>query len=309
MKNRILVTGANGFVGCHLGRTLLVKGYEVIGLDQVPPGPRNDDYKKSIFWVVENLQKIERLTQILTYHNPDAIIHAAAFGVQVGESAWSQNFEANVLSSLNVVEAAAKASISRVIHLGTSQEYGSREGALSEDSPLDPQTPYGATKAAAFYLCRQRAKELGIHWVEFRPFLSFGPGERHGKFLPSLIIPLLKGEVPAMTGGEQIRDVVYIKDLVTGIATALELDLPSGIPINLGSGRGYKLREIAEGLLEFFPNAQIDIGGLPYRDPEVWHQVADVTLQRKILPWEPSIPLRDALNETVDWYRQNSLNS
>jgi nucleoside-diphosphate-sugar epimerase len=309
MRTRVLITGANGFVGSHLGRTLLVKGYEVIGLDQVPPGPRNDDYKQSIVWVVDNLQKVELLTEILTYHNPGAIIHAAAFGVQVGESAWSLNFEANVVSSLNVVEAAAKARIPRVVHLGTSQEYGSQEGALSEDSSLVPQTPYGATKAAAFYLCRQRAKELGVHWVALRPFLSFGPGEQKDKLIPSLIIPLLKGNVPTMTGGEQIRDIVYVKDLIQGITKAIEADLPSGIVINLGSGRGYMLREIAEQILKLFPGGKIDIGGRPYREPEVWHQIADVTFQRKILPWKPSTQLSDALRETVDWYRQNSLSS
>lgn len=300
---KVLITGANGFVGCHLGRCLLSQGHEVIGLDCVNPGPRNDDYKKHIIWVINDLLKWESLTEIFASHRPDVIIHAAAFGVQVGENAWEKNFKTNVLASLNVVEAAAQANIPRVIHLGTSQEYGSREGALAEDSPLDPQTPYGATKAAAFYLCRERAKELKLNWVEVRPFLSFGPGERRDKLLPSLIIPLLKGNVPTMTGGEQIRDIVYIKDLIQGITKATETDLPSGIVINLGSGRGHKLREIALQILEFFPGGEIDIGGRPYRDSEVWCQVADISLARTKLNWTPNTSLADAIRETIDSYR------
>lgn len=302
-SQRVALTGVAGFVGRHLAQALVREGFLVLGVDRRVISGTEVESLLATEVLCDDLSGARRLGTWLRANHVQAIVHAAAFGVQVGQVDWKRNWRANVSAGLNVVEAAAQAGLGRVIHLGTSQEYGTREGVLREDGPLDPQTPYGATKAAAFYSCRERAKELGLPWVELRPFLSFGPGERRDKFFPSLILPLLRGEVPTMTGGEQVRDVVYIKDLVRGILGALKADLPDGIAINLGSGEGRTLRTLAEVLLGLFPGGRIDIGARPYRDPEVWHQVADVSRAKALLGWSPTTPLPDALGETVDWYR------
>jgi nucleoside-diphosphate-sugar epimerase len=300
---KVLVTGANGFVGKHVRHAIVASGKTFIGLGHAVRSEEGSILREPGEQVPMELTDLEALIGRLRAIRPNVVIHAAAYGVQVGQLDWAKSFDSNVVTSLNVVEAAAAAGVARVIHLGTSQEYGTREGVLREDGPLDPQTPYGATKASAFYLCRQRARELGVHWIELRPFLTFGPGEHAEKLFPSLIVPLLRGEVPAMSGGEQVRDVVYIKDLVSGILAAIEAELPAGAAINLGCGEGRTLKSLAEGLLTLFPGGQIAFGARPYREPEVWHQVADTRLCRSLLGWGPSIPMQQALEETVAYYR------
>lgn len=298
------MTGASGFVGRHLTPLLLSQGREVIAVDIHPTSHASAETAEGRTRHELDLRDPVATEALFRAASPDVVVHAAAYGVQVGQCEWGRSFDVNVSASLNVVEAAKRAGVKRVIHMGTSNEYGSREGVLSEDSALEPLTPYGATKAAAFLLCRQRAKELGVHWVELRPFLCFGPGEGEDKFLPSIIIPLLRGEVPRMTGGKQVRDILFVRDLTPLIAKTLEADLPAGVAINLGSGEGRTLCSLAEELLQFFPRASIAFGERAYRDPEVWCQVADISLCRKYLG-EPSVrPLCQSLRETIDYYRE-----
>ena len=303
---RVLITGVSGFVGRCLARHLLEKTHKVFGLCRRIPSWMLQDIKDKMTWIEDDLSNVERLINIFESQKPDVIIHAAAYGVKVWQNEWEEMFRSNVVGSLNLVEAAGKFGVHRVLHIGTSQEYGSREGLITEGTPLEPQTSYGVTKTAGFYVCKQRAKEMGLHWTYLRPFLSFGPGEDRKKLFPSVIIPLTKGQTAVMTGGEQVRDIIYVKDLVEGITKTIETDLPKYTVINIGSGNGFRLKELAMHILEFFPKGRIEMGGIPYRNPEIWHQVADISLQRQLLKWEPNTPLRDAISDTIEWYRREA---
>lgn len=189
---------------------------------------------------------------------------------------------------------------------------------IGEDRPLWPCHVYGATKAAATVAAIGAARQLGVPLIVLRPFHVLGPKEEQSKFIPSLICRALDGKEVQMTRGEQIRDYCYVTDIAQAFVAALEIGFRNlegcdtsckgdGSPavVNVGTGKGRPLAEIAAAVLRRVPEAgRLAATSLPYRTDEVWSLVADVSAARRLLGWQATTSVEEGICRTIQWYRR-----
>lgn len=309
MGSRVFVTGASGFLGAHVVRRLIAEGMEVAILVRDPDRVLRLQALQTGMpvVVVGDLLDQERLQAAITGWQPQVVYHLAAAGVNPAASTPAEVVQSNVLGTLNLLEACRGLAVSRFVYAGSCAEYGSGHD-LSEDRRPAPTNVYGASKAAAGLLVQTYGRMYGLPTVWLRPFMIYGPLERRGRLVTHTILTALSGEDIRMTGGEQERDFVYIDDVVDGFIRAADDAYPAAVgeTINLSSGEGVPIREVVALILEIMGHpVKAVLGALPYREGEMWQQSGDNTRARRLLDWSPRVSLREGLERTIAWCRQN----
>jgi GDP-4-dehydro-6-deoxy-D-mannose reductase len=239
---KALITGASGFVGGYLRKHLAAEGDDVVGLDRV-----------------DGLDITDRASaiELFTAHAPEVVYHLAALS-HVGESWGSPQhvIETNVLGTLNVLDAARAAGARRVLVVGSAEEYGLVDGLsrrLTEDEPLRPFTPYGASKVGAGFLALQAFLGTGLETIRVRAFNHTGPGQP-----PRFVVSALAHRVAQTehVGGDHVpvgnldpvREVNDVRDIVRAYRL-LVVSGTAGDVYNVCSGVGFAVRDIAQRLL------------------------------------------------------------
>ncbi len=242
---RAVVTGARGFVGPHLTAHLEACGDSVVALDRRGPEPFDVTEPDSVRAALERAE-------------PDAVYHLAALS-HVGES-WSSpalSFRVNAEGTLNVLRTCADLGVDRVLVIGSAEEYGSVDPAdlpLSEDAPLRPVTPYGASKVAGDFLALQSFLGDRLGAIRARPFNHTGPGQEPRFLVPALAARIARAEqegskeIP-VGSLDAVRDITDVRDVVRAYRLLVEHGEPGEV-YNVCSGHGVAVSEIAAGLLD-----------------------------------------------------------
>lgn len=303
-RKRALVTGAGGFVAANLVRRLLTEGLDVHAVVR-PRGSRwrLADVTADLRVVEQDLEDTEGVRSLVRTVAPDVIFNLAAYGAY----SWQQDFErmtaVNVLATTALLEAAAAAGVRRVVQAGSSSEYGSKDHAPAEDEPLEPNSRYAMTKAAATHLCAV-APAGGPSVVVLRLYSVYGPWEEPGRLLPTLMIRGRRGELPPLVEPTTPRDLVYVDDVCDAFVRAADAELPSGSRIyNIGSGRQATVGEIVGLVCERLKiAADPRWGAHPARtwDTEVW--VSDPRRAAAELGWRATTSLPRGIERTADWF-------
>lgn len=241
---RSLVTGALGFVGRYLVAHLRSCGDEVLEMDLSGPLP-------------VDVTDRDAVSLTLSEHHPDAVYHLAAF-THVGAS-WNDPLRViriNVEGTLNVLDACTSSGVGRVLVVGSAEEYGranEEDIPLSEDAPLRPSTPYGASKVAAGYLALQAHLGSGLATVRARPFNHTGAGQSDTFFAPALARRIAEAERSGLdeihVGSlDPVREMLDVRDVVRAYRLLITHGEPGDV-YNICAGRGFAIREIAERLV------------------------------------------------------------
>ena len=164
----------------------------------------------------------------------------------------------------------------------------------------------GATKACASILLQTYAKLHGTQTIELRLFTPYGPWEHPRRLIPHVILSALRGLDISMTLGEQRRDYVHVDDVVEALARAGKWPVPSGSVLNIGSGIGTPIRDIAERILDLMGNpVRLLVGDLPTRPDEIMEMSAEITAAQELLDWQPQISLEEGLRKSISWFTEN----
>jgi UDP-glucose 4-epimerase len=309
---KILITGGAGFLGSHLCDKYVGEGNTVICFDNFMTGSMENIHhllsNKNFILVNRDIRDNEIVEQVAK--DVDVIIHLAA-QIHVDRSAIEPRMtvDINVIGTQNILEAARKFDIKKVINASTSEVYGSAQySPMDEKHPLNAPHVYGASKIAAERLCNSYIKTYGMNIAVTRCFNFFGPRQRdfeYGSVIPIFIKRMLNNEPPQIYGdGNQLRDYTYIKDIVDVYDLILKHEARLDEPLNFGTGRDVKVRDIADMVMDL-------VGGdkrvVPVhtnaRTAEVSRLIADSSKQKAILGWEPKYTFEQGLAEFVDWYR------
>ena len=302
------VTGAGGFIGSHLTRALVHAGANVVAMDVTDDLWRLADLRGEYESVRMDLLDPGSISAAAGHCEFDIVFHLAAYAVQPRDRDPQLALKINVLGSTLLLDAMARTSsasrLLRFVQIGTSHEYGGSDQPISEDHPLVPMGIYGATKAAAMIVGRTRARELGISWTGLRPFVTFGPSEDPEKFVPYVIRTALAGQPIETTDGRQVRDFLYVKDLVAGMVCAAVSEATTDRIVNLASGEGRTLADLLQRIVDHIGGrVELRLGARLRRPDDMAIQVADVSLSRRLIPeWRPKYSIDAAIRETVDWY-------
>lgn len=274
----IFLTGGTGFVGSHILNVAHAAGYEVIAVRRPGSQPRIA-LSQEPTWVEGELAGSFGASLSRCH----ALIHLAAAGVSPQTGSWKDLIKCNVADGLELLEAASRHGIKRMVLCGSCFEYGQsgeRFPFIPSNAPLEPIGPYAASKAAATLGATAMAREHKLELAVLRPFHVFGEGQHEKNFWPSLRRAALAGEDFPMTPGEQIRDFVPVELVASKFVEALTPpDLKPGEPLieNIGTGKPQTLREFAEyWWAHWGAKGKLLIGAVPYRENEVMRYVPEI---------------------------------
>lgn len=308
--HKLLLTGANGFVGQHLISTL-GGGYQVLGV------VHNSELQNSgnVRYEAGNILDRGFLEDIIKKFQPDSVLHLAAIA-----PTWIPEpeniFKINLIGTLNLylaIEAQKKESgiDPKIIYVSSAEAYGKTPNGenITESSPFFPANYYGTSKVAADRLSYQMSQSGKLRITIIRPFNHTGPGQNKGFFVPDMASQIV--ELENSDGGElmvgnleSVRDISDVRDIVSGYKAILETDTIPGEAYNLCSGKGTKMKDILNTLLSH-AKKEIKIVEDPkrMRPSEVPITVGDNSKFKKLTGWEPKIPLDQTLEDTLEYWR------
>ncbi len=301
-NTRVLVTGAEGFLGSHLARRLAGEGARVFAL--VAPGAplgRLAGLGGSLRLVPADVRDGAAVARAVGKASPRYLFHLAAFTDP--SRSWETlelALAVNLSGTVNLLRAAGRAGCEGIVCACTAEVYGGNPPPFREEMPLDPVSPYSVSKAAATLACLAAARTLGLPVVVLRLFLVYGPGQGEERFLPQLIRAGLAGKPFRMTGGRQTREYTYVADAVEGFLRAARCRRARGEAINLGSGEEVSLNELVRRVGRLLPGRLIlKKRRLPYRKNEIFRFVGDHGRAERILGWRARTSLEEGLRRTI----------
>lgn len=299
---RLLVTGAAGFVGSHVVRCALDRGWDVHGIvRQNSDLHRLGDTIGAIHLVRCDLDDRAGLADVLSETMLDACVHCAWFA-EPGRYLGAQENIASLMNSLTLLQLTAAKGCRRFVGVGSCFEYSPRFGYFAEDTPTETTSLYAAAKTAAATVLDPLGTALGVKTTWARLFLQYGPGEDVRRLVPGVIRSLLAGEPVQTTPGEQMRDFLHITDVARALVEVTASDM-TGV-VNIGSGQPVSVRHVVETLAHQLERPQLlNIGALPYRAGEPMFICANNTRLMRETGWRPLFTLSSGLADTINWWK------
>ena len=310
---RVLVTGAAGFIGSHLTERLVELGADVRAmvrysssgswgwLDSSPVKDELDVFAGNI---------CDRGCVQEAMQGCDVVFHLAALiAIPYSYRAPVSYVDTNVGGTLNVLEAARQLETPRIVHTSTSEVYGTAlHVPIDEEHPLQGQSPYSATKIGADKLAESYYRSFDIPVVTVRPFNTFGPRQSTRAVIPTIISQCLAEKTVRLGNLDPTRDLNYVANTAEGFVLAATAEAAVGRTINLGSGKEISIGELAElicALVGVPPNIECESERLRPDKSEVDRLLADNTLAKTLLGWEPVVEFEEGLRRTIDWFSQH----
>lgn len=319
-RKKILVTGADGFIGSHLTEELLKSGCNVRAsvlynsfnswgwLDYMPKSLQDNleifsgDIRDphGVQEAMKGCEVVIHLAALIaipySYHSPDTYV------------------DTNIKGTLNILQAARKLGVEKVVHTSTSEVYGTaRFTPINEEHPLQGQSPYSATKIAADQMAIAFHNSFDTPVAIIRPFNTYGPRQSARAVIPTVVTQIASGQRNIKLGSTHpTRDFNYVKDTVKGFISVAESDASIGKVINIGSNYEISIGELV-GLIAEIMQVKIEIQTEQLRlrpeKSEVERLWADNTRAKKLLGWEPEYAgyegLKRGLTETINWFRNS----
>jgi NAD dependent epimerase/dehydratase len=317
-SEKVLVTGADGFIGSHLTEKLVREGYSVRAFVQY-------NSFNSWGWLDSFSPEVKSNFEVFAgdIRDPhgvknamqgcDAVLHLAALiAIPFSYHSPDTYVDTNIKGTLNVLQAARELNIRRVIHTSTSEVYGSAKFVpITEDHPLSGQSPYSATKIAADQLAFSFYSSFNLPVLIIRPFNTFGPRQSARAVIPTVITQIASGnEVVKLGATSPTRDFSFVEDTVSGFIAALQSENGLGEVFNLGSNFEISIGKTAE-LIAGLMGKEIQIASEEQRLRPVTSEVerlwADNSKAKNTLNWEPKYSgmsgFTNGLSRTIEWFR------
>lgn len=307
---RFLVTGGAGFIGSHIAEALVRRGDKVRVLDNLSTGRLTnlEPILDQIEWIEADLCDAEAVGRAVA--GVDCVFHEAALAsVPRSVEAPLDTNAACVTGTVTLLDAARRAGVRRVVYAASSSAYGDQPTSAKRETDLPaPISPYGAAKLAAEFYCQAFHATYGLETVALRYFNVFGPRQDpdspYSAVIPLFLTALLEGRRPIVYGdGHQSRDFTFVGNVVQGNLLAADAPGVAGRTLNLANGRSTSLLELLAVLNDLTGN---DVRPVfePPRVGDVRESLADITLARRLLGYEPATSFDEGLRQSIDYYRE-----
>jgi NAD dependent epimerase/dehydratase len=312
----VLVTGAGGFIGGHLVERLVRDGARVRALCRY--NSRNE--RGTLDWlepevtaevevVLGELRDVESVAGAVE-GNEVVLNLAAQIAIPYSYVNPRDFFEVNVLGTLNVAQAALRHGVQRVVHTSTSEVYGSAQTVpITETHPLEPQSPYAASKLAADKVMDSYFRSFELPTTVLRPFNTYGPRQSARAIIPTIISQALAGQTVRLGSLHPRRDLTFVEDTVAGFVAAATHDEALGRTIQLGTNHDVSVGDLVEMVGEILGRelvVETDPRRVRPEKSEVQRLISGPFLAAELLEWEPRVDLREGLARTIEWIERNA---
>jgi NAD dependent epimerase/dehydratase len=309
---KVFVTGADGFIGSHLVELLVNSGANVKALSY---------YNSFNYWGwledISCINDIEVVTGDIrdqsfmnsVIHGVDIIYHLAALiAIPYSYKAPESYIDTNIKGTLNVCQAALKNNVSHIIHTSTSEVYGTAQYVpIDENHPLQPQSPYSATKIGADNLVNSFHYAYDLPVTIARPFNTYGPRQSARAVIPSIIIQIANGMEEIKLGDTKpTRDFSFVKDICSGLLLLGSTDRSIGETFNIGSGKEYSISDVFKMIQNIMGrNVELiqDKERIRPKKSEVYRLLADTSKIKNVFNYQQKYSLEDGLKETIAWFK------
>ena len=314
-SRRVLVTGGAGFISSNVIRYLLeATPYEVVSLDALTYAGNLENLADvmshpRLAFVHGDIRDADLVHELV--ENVDVIVNAAAEShveKSIADGA-SEFVTTNVEGTQILLDAIRATPVERFVLISSSEVYGSAEAApMTEEHPLNPRSPYAATKAGADRLAYSYYVTYGLPIVILRPFNNYGPRQHWEKVVPRFVTSALSDEPLTVHGdGHASRDWLYVEDDAEAIVAAIEADLDAvaGEVINIATGVDVSVSEIADLVLDLLGKPASLRVNVDERPGQVDRHIGSVDKAAELLGWSARTSFEEGLSRTVAWYREN----
>ena len=309
----VLITGAGGFIGSHLAEALVRTGARTRAMVHYNSAGRRgwldeSDLKDDMEIIAGDIREVDSVRAALK--GVDVVFHLAALiAIPYSYVSPSSYVSANIFGTLNILQESLHSGVSRVVHTSTSEVYGTaRQIPISEEHPLQGQSPYSATKIGADKLAESFHKSFGLPVSIVRPFNTYGPRQSARAIIPTIMTQALANEPIRVGNIAPTRDFNYVEDTVRGFKSNAASEKAIGRVINLGTGTEISIGDLARTICSLVGReCQIiqEEQRIRPSGSEVDRLLADNRLADELLAWRPQVNLRDGLHQTLDWVRLN----
>lgn len=314
--NKVVVTGAAGFVGSTLSAALIAQGYSVVGIDSLTDYYSRDNKQSNLdrlnsknFTFVNNDLNDMDLVPVL--EDARFVFHQAGQpGVRMS---WGSDFDVytrqNIEATQKLLEAArVSPALEKLVYASSSSVYGNAESyPTSEDVRPQPVSPYGVTKLAAEHLCGLYASNYGVPTVSLRYFTVFGPRQRPDMAFTRFLRASQDGsEIRIFGDGSQVRDFTFVDDVVAANIQAAQAALEPGEVLNVAGGTNVSVNEVLDVIRELSGNA-LDVKYVQKVAGDVKRTGGDTARIKALVGWQPVMSLAEGLSRQLDWVRSLNL--
>ncbi|MCD6412616.1 MAG: dTDP-glucose 4,6-dehydratase [Elusimicrobia bacterium] len=306
----ILVTGGAGFIGSEFVRQAVKKRYEVLVVDKLTYAgdlERLKSVEGKYKFFKSDICNEKKIRDIFKREKPDAVAHFAA-ETHVDRSITDATpfMKTNVIGTQSVFSSALAAGVKKIVHISTDEIYGEiRKGKFTENSPIAPNSPYSASKAAADMLAKAYFRTYALPVVIARPSNNYGPWQFPEKLIPVIIKNALENrKVPVYAKGENVREWLYVCDCAEAIFAILEKGDP-GQAYNIGSGQERKNIEVVKSVLKIMGKSEKLIEFVKDRPGHDFRYSLNIGKIKKRLGWKAKTGFGEGIKRTVRWYEAN----
>lgn len=306
----VLVTGGLGYIGSHVVPDLLSRGWRVRILDNYY---RSDRTVAASLKAMDNVEVIEGDVRYANavegaMRGVEAVVHLAAVCLNKSISDPTESLDVNLLGTQNVLDAAARSSVSRFVYASSASVYGNPTSLpMRETDKPAPLTPYCIAKLAGEYLLDFHGQTSKMSWLALRFFNVYGPGQQTDAYYTSVVLTFLRrlaaGEAPVIDGrGEQSMDFVHVTDVARAVGMALD-STATGEVLNVGTGTQTTIAELADQLTRILGSDAKPV--FRPREVLVTQREASIERIREVLGWEPTVELPEGLASVVDYLKKS----
>jgi len=307
---KILVTGAGGFIASHLAEKLVQEGHSVRAF--VRYNSRNSwgwleesPFRNDMEIISGDIRDFDVVKKAVSSCN--TVFHLAALiGIPYSYVSPLAYVKTNVEGTYNVLQAARENGSTKVIHTSTSEIYGTAQYVpIDEAHPVNPQSPYSASKASADFLALSFYRSFELPVTVVRPFNTYGPRQSARAVIPTIIGQILEGKKKILLGNlAPTRDLTYVEDTVSGFLAAYRTDEIIGETVNLGTGIDISIGDLAKQIASMM-DKDIEIGEDPQRirpaKSEVERLLSNPNRMKRLTGWEAKTSLTEGLEKTIQW--------
>jgi NAD dependent epimerase/dehydratase len=315
-EEKVLVTGAGGFIGSHLTELLVRYGVEVRAV--VHYNSRNDlgnlellppDVRDALD--VRPIDIADPFSVNEVVKGSTVVFHLAALiGIPYSYLAPASYVDTNIRGMLNVLEAGRRCGVQRLVHTSTSEVYGTAQYTpIDEEHPLQAQSPYSASKIAADKLAESYYRSFEVPVSIIRPFNTYGPRQSARAVIPTIITQVLGGTGPIRLGNlSPVRDFTYVTDTARAFVQIAESEQSVGMVCNVGTGKGISIHNLAQKVVDLM-NADVEIiceeERMRPEESEVFELICCADRIQKLTGWKPEVSLDDGLMRVIAYIQEN----